>query len=210
MGDLELAEQGVPTAPGAGFGVPFIHSDTKRWSTRDSTGRVLTAPALTAHNTADEVASAADTYLAGSKIAIPSHKLQVGAVYRVRMFLSKTAAGIVAPVWVVRLGTLGTTGDAIRLTFTGVAQTAAIDNGYVEINAIVRSIGASGVIAGGLCLQKTAVTAVGLTNTVGGLTLQNTSVAFDTTTPTFIGVSVNPGASGVWTHQVVFSDLLGM
>jgi hypothetical protein len=201
--------QGAPATPASGTSFLYPSTGSRQWSSKDDTGLVLSLPGISSVATADILASAADTYLAG--LAVPPHGLQAKTFFKWRFYFSKTAAGVVAPIWRVRVGTAGTTADTARLTFTGVAQTAAVDNAFVEINAVLRAVGgASGVLAGGLALQKAAVTAVGLTNTVGGLVLQNTSGTFDTTVANLIvGVSVDPGASGVFTHQVVFAQMFG-
>lgn len=209
MADFLYDEQGAPATPGAGKVALFPHSSNKQWASRDSTGKVLTMPGIKNTNTADVVASAADTYLTGSALAVPSHGLQAQTIFKWRMFMTKTAAGIAAPIWGVRVGILGTVVDTARLTFTGPAQTAVIDTGFVEITAILRSVGASGVLAGGLCLTHN-LAATGFAN-IGSPTLQATSAGFDTTTANLIvGVSVNPGASGVWTHQLVKGEALNL
>lgn len=209
MADFLVDVQGAPATPAAGTSVLFPHSSSKQWASRDDTGRVLTLPGIKNWNTADVVANAADTYLAGSALAVPSHLLQVGTAFKWRIFMTKTAAGTAAPVWRVRVGVNGTVADAAILTFTGPAQTAAIDTGFVEITAILRSVGAAGVLAGGLILNHNLAT-TGFAN-IGSPTLQVTSAGFDTTVPgTVVGVSVNPGASGVWTHQVVKGEMLNI
>jgi hypothetical protein len=157
-------------------------------------------------NIADVVANAADTYLTGSALLIPTDGLKAGTVARWRFFLTKTAAGVAAPVWSVRVGVAGTTGDTARLTFTGPAQTAAADTAEVIIEAVLRNIGAAGVLAGGLTLNHN-LAATGFANQ-GAVVLQNTSAGFDTTPANLIlGVSVDPGAAGVWTHQLVRAEL---
>lgn len=204
-------EQGAPSTPSSGKSYLFPHSSSKQWASKDSAGKVLTIPGIKNCNLSNSVASGADTYLVGSALAVPSHGLQAGTIFKWRLGLTKTAAGVAAPTWIVRVGTLGTTGDAARLTFTGTAQTAAVDSAFVELTAIVRDIGASGIVVGLLVLQKAAVTAVGFTNTVGGLVLPITSAGFDTAAANLIvGVSVNPGASGVWTHQIVKAEALNL
>lgn len=210
MSDLLLDEQGTPSTPASGQGIPYIDNGTSRLSFRDDSGRVHSfSGAIRNWNTADVVANAADTYLSGSALAVPQHLLQVGTTFKWRLFMTKTAAGVAAPTWIVRVGTLGTTGDAARLTFTGPAQTGVIDTGFVEITAILRNLGAAGVLAGGLVLNHN-LAATGFAN-IGSPTLQVTSAGFDTTTPGLIvGVSVNPGAAGVWTHQVVKSEMLNI
>jgi len=157
-------------------------------------------------NTGDVVATGVDTYLTGSNLLIPTAGLQVKTVLRWRFFVTKTGAGVVAPIWSVRVGTAGTTADTVRLTFTGPAQTGAADTAEILIEAILRNTGAAGVLAGGLTLQHN-LAATGFANQ-GAVVLQVTSAGFLTTTPNLIiGVSVDPGAAGVWTHTNVRGEL---
>lgn len=210
MADILFDQQGAPATPAAGKSILFPML-TGLWASKDPTGRVLTLPGTRNANTADVVANAAETYLTGSRLDVPAHLLQVGTVFKWRLFFSKTAAGVATPIWRIRVGTLGTTGDAQICIFTGPAQTAAVDNAFLEVTGILRNVGAAAVIAAGLALQKAAVTAVGLTNTVGGLVLQNTGAAFDSTTPSLIvGLTVNPGTAGVFTHQLVKAEMWGV
>jgi len=212
LADIILDTQAVPSIPGAGKTALYVHSGVKKAGTRDDSGRTDTiGGAIRNWNTADIVANAADTYLTGSGLAVPTGlALQVGTCFRWRFYMTKTAAGAAAPIWVVRVGTLGTVADAARLTFTQVAlQTAAADTGAVSIEAVLRNVGAAGVLAGGLEMEH-VLAATGF-STLTQNTMQVTSAGFDTTVAgLIIGVSVNPGALGVWTHQVVQAEMLNI
>jgi hypothetical protein len=212
MADVLLDNQAVPTTPAAGKTLVAVNSSTKQLVTRDDSGRFSTlSGSIRNWNTADVVANAADTYLTGSGIVIPTGQvMQVGTVFRWRLAMTKTAAGVAAPVWVVRVGTAGTTADTARLTFTQVAaQTAAVDTGMVEIFAILRNVGAAGILTG--CLHMAHVLAATGFSTLDHNVMQVTSAGFDTTVAgTIVGVSVNPGAAGVWTHQVISAECLGV
>jgi len=150
---------------------------------------------------------AADTYVTGSLITITAGDLIVGARYAFRFTIAKTAAGVAAPVFIVRLGTLGTTGDAAILTFTLVAGTAVVDTAYVDIDFVVRTASATGVIAGRLLLNKNLST-TGFTNTGGQVLVgsQTVSATFNTTTVTKIGVSFNGGTSFAGTASTASAD----
>lgn len=160
---------------------------------------------------ADEVANATDTYLTGSAIAIPtSAPIAVGTVFRWRFCMTKTAAGTAQAIWSVRFGTNGTTADTARLTPTQTAQTAAADTGFATIDVIVRGpIGASCVVHGRFTMEHHLAT-TGLQDQNHNV-IQAASAAFDCTTAGMIvGVSVNPGASGVWTFQQVTAEVLNL
>ncbi|MBI5221898.1 MAG: hypothetical protein HY980_00140 [Candidatus Magasanikbacteria bacterium] len=149
-----------------------------------------------------------DTYLTGSSIAIPASSLKVGTRYHLIFNVSKTAAGTVAPIISVRFGTLGTTGDTARLTFTFLAGTAAADVGTFEIFVTFRTVGSgtSAVIVGtGRALHSLSTTGL---QTLPGKVLQVTSAGFDSTVAnSIIGVSVNGGTSAAWTVQQVQAEL---
>jgi hypothetical protein len=210
MGDLFLSTQGTPTTPGAGNSILYPDSSSKRYTSKDENGRCLSLDGVIRNwNTADVVANAADTYLTGSNLAVPQHLLQAGATFKWRFAATKTAAGVATPIWNVRVGTLGTVVDTARLTFTGPAQTAVIDAGYIEITAVLRNTGAAGVLAGVLSLSHN-LSVTGF-STAQCPTLQVTSSGFDTTVANLIvGVSCNPGAAGVWTHQLIIAEMSNM
>lgn len=209
MAELLVDTQGPPATPSAGTLFLFPHSSSKQWSSKDDAGKVLTIPGIKNVSVADQVVGAADTYLVGSALAVPSHGLQAGTILKWRIACAKTAAGTATPVWIVRVGVNGTTADTARLTFTGPAQTAAIDAAWIEITVVVRTVSATGVITGLLSLAHN-LAATGFAN-IGSPTLVVTSSAFDTTVANlFFGVSVNPGASGSWTHTIVKAEALNL
>lgn len=170
----------------------------------DSSGREKVAsnslPAANA-NTSDVVANAADTYLPGASLAIGG-RVQAGSFFKWRFRATKTAAGVATPTFNIRLGTAGAVGDTSRVLFTSsAAQTAAVDTGMFEMDAIVRAVGATAVLSGVLRMDHTAADGAGFGTFRYLLT---TSASFDITPAgTIIGVSCNPGASGVWTFQNV-------
>lgn len=157
---------------------------------------------------ADQTANAADTYITGSSIIIPAARpLAIGTRLFWRFKITKTGAGIAAPVFSVRFGTAGTVADTARLVFTGAAQTGVIDTATVTIWAIVRGpINASGIVTGGLTLHHN-LAATGFAN-VAHDDLAVTSSAFDVTTAGMIvGVSANPGSAGVWTFPMATGEV---
>lgn len=152
---------------------------------------------------------AADTYLVGSNIGSMATRLQIGTRYRLKFRVSKTAAGTATPIITIRYGTAGSTADTARVTLTFPAQTAAIDDGVFEVFAHFTAVGASGVLkAVASLVHRLDIT--GLANT-GSPTVSAVSGAFDTTPgASIIGVSVNGGASAVWTVQLVQAELTNL
>jgi hypothetical protein len=152
-------------------------------------------------NTSDVVANAADTYLTGASLPIAG-RLQAGSFFKWRFRATKTAAGIASATFNIRVGTAGTTVDASRCLFTSsAAQTAATDTSMFELDGIFRAVGATAVLSGVIRMDHTAADGAGM-GTFRYLT--TLSASFDVTPAgTLIGVSCNPGASGVWTFQNV-------
>jgi len=213
MSDFLLDEQGVPTTPGAGSSILFPHNyaTKKSWAIRNSDGMVCMVPGLINQSVADQATAAGvDTYVTGANILVPAQGLQVGTIFRWRIGLTKSAAGTAAPAWIVRVGTAGAIGDTARITFTQVAaQTAAADAAVVDIQAIVRTIGAAGVMHGVLMMGH-VLAATGF-STLNHNVQQVASAGFDMTVANlFVGLSMAPGASGVWTAQNVVVEALNL
>lgn len=152
---------------------------------------------------------AADTYLSGSQITIPTGKIKVGTKYRCKFNIVKTAAGVATPIFTVRVGTAGTTADGARAVLTMAAQTAVVDEGVVEIECVFRQSGVSAILQ--------ALASLGHRLAATGLSTANHSVAvatsatFDVTTANLkIGVSVNGGTSAAWTINSVTAELVNL
>lgn len=151
-----------------------------------------------------------DTYVTGSRIVIPQTRMQAGVVYRCRLVITKTAAGVATPVFNVRVGAAGSTADTSRLTYTGVAQTAVIDTAYLEVQCTFRVVGASAILASWLRFDHD-LASTGFANATRGFQGQSVSTAFDSTAAnTGIGVSINGGTSAAWTIQQCVPELFGL
>lgn len=149
-------------------------------------------------------AFAADTYLVGSSIPLGSPV--VGLTYILTFDMTKTAAGIAAPVVTVRTGTAGSTADTARCTFTFSAGTAATDTGIFTVTCTFRTVGAgtSAVLQGRAQLDSQPTT--GLSSLTHGAT--STSAGFDSTTAnSIIGASFNGGTSFSGTVTLVTAEL---
>lgn len=207
MADFYISEQGAPTTPATGDNILWPCSTTRRWFTKDSTGRAYGL----SHNAsiANQGAGfATDTYVTDSDILIPSFGLQARTVFRWTLMAVKTAAGVAAPVYSFRIGSARTTADTARLQLTGDAQTAAIDNGTLSIVLIVRSVAAAGVIYGSAA-WKHENAATGFANNDSGQT-NGASAGFDNSAlgGQYIGLSIDGGASASWTIGQVFAEAL--
>ncbi|SRR6266511_2645858 len=161
MADILIDEQAAPATPAAGQQLIWVDNAAGLGlMSRDDSGSVFPLSGNMNKSTASQtLVAATDTVVTGSRILIPSSGLTVGMVYHVRLSMSKGAVGTTGLIWTVRLGTLGTTGDASQWTHTGVAQTAVAETGFYELLCTVRSIGASGVLQATLSVVRTGGTA---------------------------------------------------
>lgn len=211
MGKIVADTQTIASTPASGTVVLHPLTATKGWVSRDDTGKMLQVPYQRNFSTAQQSIATNDTYITGSSITVPAGlALQVGTTFRWHMGITRSGAGTAAPVWVIRIGTLGTTSDAAICTFTSAAaQTNNADNALITIVATLRNVGAAGVLAGHLQMNHN-LSATGVAN-IAGVSLSSVSAGFVTTTAgLIIGVSVNPGASSTWLHEVVHVEALGM
>jgi hypothetical protein len=156
-------------------------------------------------------AFAADTYLVGSSILIPDGRLKAKTMYRCRFNVTKTGAGVAAPVITPRIGTAGTTADTARGALTFAAQTAVIDEGMFEVFTVFQTVGGgtSAVIRNvGTLVHRLSIT--GMSVDVSGVKTA-VSAGFDSTVAgSIIGLSVNGGASAAWTIDLVQAELFNL
>jgi len=144
----------------------------------------------------------ARTYLIGSAIAVPVNKLQIGTTFEWVLSVTKTAFGTATSTYDICVGTAGAVADVARVSFTKPAGTGAVDQGTIVIKAIVRSIGAAGVMVGDFAMtHNLAGTGHAIIPCVNVVTV---SSGFDMTVANLIvGVCVTSGASDVLTFQLV-------
>lgn len=200
MSDLVHDVQSVPATPAAGTADQWVDSGNLKPAAINAAGtKVALGGGVSQSSAAAQTLNAADTYITNSGLVVPSWGLVTNATFGWRFSASKTAAGIATPIFNIRLGAAGTVVDTARLAITGAAQTAAVDTGWFEIVAALRTAGASAVLVATVRVVHTAAAAAGFGSAVYQVA---TSASFDSTTivgANFIGLSVNPGAAGVWT-----------
>jgi hypothetical protein len=160
--------------------------------------------------TLQTISGNSDQYITGTAISIPQGKIKVKTIYRVKFNVVKTAAGTTAPVFNIRVGTLGTIVDTSRASLTFAAQTGVIDEGTFEITCVFRQTGATAIIQAMGELWHRLVT-TGLNITAVFTQVLNTGASFDVTGANLkIGISVNPGASSSWAVNIVTAELINL
>lgn len=86
-------------------------------------------------------------YLPGSQLT-PAQGLVVGSRFRWRFNLTLTAGAAVTDTIDIAVGSAGTIADTARVSFTKPVGSAVADEAIVEIDAVVISVSATGVILG--------------------------------------------------------------
>lgn len=160
-----------------------------------------------ASTAAQVVAAATLTYISGSALRVPPGGLKVGSKIRFKFSMTKTAAGTATSTIAIVVGTAGTTADTARVSFTKPAGTAAIDEALVIVEAVVRSVSATGVIVGELVLVH------GLENTghavIPVVCLNTVSAGFDNSGDELVvGLVITTGAADAITIQMVDAELI--
>lgn len=152
----------------------------------------------------DQTITAADAYVTGSGISFVG-RIQAGSWFHWRICVTKTNASTATPIFNLRVGTAVSTSDTARATFTGPAQTAVVDVAWIDALAIVRTIGASGVLEVNLRLTHN-LSATGFAN-IAALAFDATTASFDLTVAgSVMGWSFNNGASASWVIKSVAYD----
>lgn len=138
-------------------------------------------------------AAATRTVVTGSQLAIPAASLQVGTIIHWHLDLTKTAAGTAASTFDVAAGTAGTTGDAAVVSFTKPAGTAAADEGTIDIEAVVKTAGASGVVLGNFAMVHNLASTGHMV--IPCASVETTSSTTNLATPTFVELCITTGAA---------------
>jgi hypothetical protein len=151
------------------------------------------------------------SYVIGSNVTIPTGRLQAKTMYRCRFNITKTAAGTIAPVIQIHVGTGGVVGDSSKGTHTFAAQTAAVDSGLIEVYGVFRTVGAGTSAVLQTVVQLSHALSITGFSTEVSPTRQAASPGFDSTVAGLqVGVSVSPGAAAAWTTNMVQAELFNL
>lgn len=211
MSELDLTNIAGTSIAIPGLGVTAIYADlsSKTVKTKDDTGYVRGT--LTNFSTvAQTPAATTRTYITGSALSAPATKFQIGTILRWHFNMTKTAAGVAATTFDICFGTAGTTADTARVSFAKPAGTAAVDEAYCEIEAIVRGpITSAAVVVGEfVMLHNLAATGHALIPVV---VVNTVSAGFDLTTAGLIaGLCITSGAADAITIQQVTAEAVNL
>lgn len=213
MGQLDMtaiASTSIAT-PAAGVASTFVDSTGKIAKTKDDAGFIRPVGSFNNFSTASQAPAAATrTYITGSTVTVPKGKLQIGTMIRWTFNLTKTAAGTAASTIDIAFGTAGTTADTARVSFTKPAGTAAVDEAWFTVTAIVRGpLSASGVVVG--TMQMTHNLSATGHATIPSVVVNTISAAFDVTVADlFVGLCITSGAADAITIQQVTTEVFNL
>jgi hypothetical protein len=175
---------------------------------KDTLGNDTALSTVTVASTTSQApAATVRTYIAGTALPVPKVKLQIGTRLRWKFSMTKTGAGSAASTIDVAVGTAGTTADAARLSFTKPAGTAAVDEGTVVIDVVIRSIGASGVAVGQMTVTHNLAATGHMVIPCADVNV--VSAGFDMTVADLIvGLCITTGASDAITIQLACGEIV--
>lgn len=155
-------------------------------------------------------AAATRTYIAGTRFALGSQRLQIGSMFHWGWSMTKTAAGVAASTIDVAIGSTGTVADGPQISFAKPGGTAAVDEAWCDLYMVVRGpINGNGVIAGEFVMRHNG-------NNVGHAVIPtvvvvNISAPFDVSPVGLnIGVCITTGAADAITIQVVQAEAMNL
>lgn len=164
---------------------------------------------LNNYSTASQsITAATRTYITGSNLSFTAGLLRAGTILRWRFNITKTAAGTATSTYDICFGTAGTTSDTARVSFTKPAGTAVVDEGWVEIQAVVRTATSTGTVVGEFTLRHN-LSSTGHA-TIPNVCVTTTSSTFDLTAATNVGVCITSGASDAITIQQVTAEAINL
>jgi len=144
------------------------------------------------------------TYIAGSALAVPVGGLKVGTKLKWKFNMTKTAAGTASSTIDIAFGTAGTTADTAQVSFTKPGGSAAADEGVVTVDAVVKSVSATGVVVGEMTMIHNLASTGHMT--IPAACVNVTSSGFDNTSESLIiGLCITTGASDAITISMVDS-----
>lgn len=188
--------QTVPTTSGASWKVSDLKATQAYLSNQSTAAQTPTA--------------ATRTVITGSTISVPVAGLQVGSVFRWRLNMTKTAAGTATSTFDVAIGTAGTTADTAVLSFTKPAGTAAADEGWVEVDVVIRGPITASCIASGEFQLIHNLAATGHAQ-IPCVVVNTVSSAFDSTVGLLkVSLCITSGASDAITIQQVTANAVGL
>lgn len=187
--------------------LPGLVSEVSASSTAGNAG-TLGCRVKNQSTAAQTPAATVRTNIAGGNLPVPPAGLKVGTRLRWVFQMTKTAAGTASSVFDIALGTAGTVADAAVVSFTKPAGTAAVDEARVVVEALVKTVSATGVINGEFTLVHTAGAGITGHATTPCVVLFTASGATDLTPQNLIvSLNITSGASDAITIGMVDAEL---
>ena len=192
MADILLDVQSVPVTPSTGQAVMYVDITDKIQKLIDDAGtvRAFAQNAPCSIVAASAAINTTETIIVGglNNCKIYANQLKVGTAIRATLEGTCTSSAANASTWRFRFGTAGTTADGV---LGSAANSVAATSGTAipfeaQLTLTVRTIGATGTIAGYLKLINTGVTGI---SAVATQVVALTPTAIDTTVDNWLSVT---------------------
>lgn len=204
MAVVILDVQTAPAAP-SGAGTMYFDNVSKLFTFRNDT-KIVTPGGVQNASVAAQAYTTTEIYLTGSALAVPSHQLLVGSKFTWKIVLSKSA-GTAAPVFTIRMGTGGSTGDATIVTFTGFATPSSnADTAWVEIQLIIRTLGAAATSEAAIRMNH-QLAATGFSNLTTAVERKDGTTFNSVTAGLIAGLTFNHSTAGAGNIEMVDAEL---
>lgn len=156
------------------------------------------------------IAAATLTSIVGSLATVPSQGFQSGTQFRWTVSGVSAAVGTAANTIAVRIGTTGTSADAVVSTFTTGVGSAVIGEFIFNVDMTIRTIGATATAVAS-CRINASTTAGAVGGFIAQLVnvLNGTMSTFNTTTPNlFMHLTILTGLSKTLTIRQVITEVV--
>jgi len=156
-------------------------------------GIASSTSASAAINTAETIIAGGNAVL-GTSAVIPANSLSIGTIIRITALGTCTSTVANVSTFTLRMGTAGTVADASVATATVTAAASGTTIGFkVELLFTVRTLGATGTIAGSLQVANTGVTGISINNS--NVIPLTATATLNTTTANYIELTYKSAAA---------------
>lgn len=193
MSQLILAESATPSTPASGKASVFFGTDNRpKIIDENGTAIVFGANALASIVATSGGINSAETIVVSA--TIPQNLMQAGTTFRIRASGTCTSSAANASNFRMRLGTAGSSSDALIVTVTPTAAASGTNIPFwVELLGVIRTAGSGGTGLGSGCLNNNGTTGVSAAAVVAAQTTATVSV--NTTVSNIIQLSYQAAAS---------------
>jgi len=211
MAEIVVDAQRRPATPSAGKVVIYPELPQTFLTTRDEAGFAHSiSRRYNFSTTSQSPAASTAVYITGAQIDLTdTPPIKLGALFKWRLSMTKTAAGTATSTFAVVVGESGNSTDPAMLSFTKPAGTAAVDEAWVDIFVTLFNNNQTTNFSRGVFRMSHNL------NSTGHATIPFVSVGqfngnfnWRSLSPLFFGLTINSGVGDVLTFQMVQAEAI--